>query len=251
MISELPLFVFTVFAGLSAGAYVASLFRGSNEEGKHPWRLQALCLVLLAVGGMGALLHLGRPALFFNALSNPFAGIAQEGYCTIAYGVLLIVDLVLVLRKGESPRPLSLATALIAFLLIVVTGCAYVGSLGVAAWATWSTIPFIAAGDLAMGFALLGLFDAKCYSNSVYFGAAIAVQIVFAVATIFEIVHFSALDLDTVLLIASVVVSPVIVIALTLVFRARMNASIAALLFACSFLGVCLARWAFYAAVPM
>ena len=78
MISEFPLFAFTTLAGLSGGAYVAAAVFGGADAGekKRAWLLPLVCLVLLGLGLLGCLGHLGRPLMFMNALANPTSMIA-------------------------------------------------------------------------------------------------------------------------------------------------------------------------------
>lgn len=84
MIAEFPLFVFTMFSGASAGAYLAAtLFRDSERLRKRPWALQLACLVLLGIGLLASLIHLGQPTRFLNALAHGSAPVALEAYCSI------------------------------------------------------------------------------------------------------------------------------------------------------------------------
>lgn len=207
MISEFPLFVFTTLAGLSAGAYVASAAFpvggrenagvalagkagglggpdgvgaagavGADARGARPWLFPLVCLALLGLGLVGCLGHLARPALFLNALVNPRAGIAQEAYLSIAYGVLLLlVECIVVLRGKKSSRILSLACAVAAVGLTVVMGMAYLANLGTPAWVSWATVPLFVLGDALMGFALYPLFSGWAYRKTAFFGIFMAI----------------------------------------------------------------------------
>lgn len=155
MISEFPLLVFTVFAGLAAGAYVAAaVFPPEGALKRRAWVLPVVCMVLLGIGLVGTLLHLQRPDRFLNAMANPLAPITQEAYWSIAFGVLLVVDVVVGAVRGRSPRALRVVGALAAVGLMAVTGLAYGSNYGVPAWCGWATFPLFFVGDVAMGFAL-------------------------------------------------------------------------------------------------
>lgn len=251
MISEFPLFVFTTFAGLSAGAYVAGALFPAKGEQARPWLFQLLCLVLLAIGALGVLFHLGRPTMFLNALSNPSAGIAQEAYLTIIYGILLVIDLIVVCVKKSSLRVLDIVTAIAGVILTVVMGLAYMGNLGVEAWVSWATVPLFVAGDLAMGFALYALIDAGAYKKPAFLGVAVVAEIVFAISLIGEILHFSGLGLDIAMFVIALVVAPVAASVLAIAGKNKDGVTMPAAAFVCALVGVCIARWAFYAAFVM
>ena len=60
-----------------------------------------------------------------NALWNPMAGISQEAYLSILFGIVLVVDVILCAVKGRCPRALRIVGAVFGFLLAcVVVGCA-------------------------------------------------------------------------------------------------------------------------------
>ncbi|MFR1638738.1 MAG: DmsC/YnfH family molybdoenzyme membrane anchor subunit [Eggerthellaceae bacterium] len=105
MISEFPLFLFTTLGGLAAGAYVAAaIFPDVDRKPKRPWLFPLVCLALLGVGLLGVLGHLGRPERFLLAMSNPSSMIAEEAYWSIAFGALMLVDFVLLLRRRQPAR---------------------------------------------------------------------------------------------------------------------------------------------------
>lgn len=270
MISEFPLFVFTTLSGLAAGAYaVSAVFpvqgsgtsgagfvdgegaAGATDEGarKRAWLFPLVCLVLLGLGLIGCLFHLARPMMFLNALANPAAGIAQEAYLSIIFGVLLLVDLIVAWRKGVVPRPLRIVGAVAAVALILVMGNAYLASTGVAAWATWQTVLLYLFGDLAMGAALLAVFDGALFGHGGYAVAAAALSVLAALSCALEAAHFAGVGADMVLLVTGAVI---VVVGAALQFAAKsgkMPAKTAAwAAFACVFIGVAIARYGFYAA---
>ena len=278
MISEFPLFVFTTLAGLSAGAYVASAAFpvggrenagvalagkagglggpdgvgaagavGADARGARPWLFPLVCLALLGLGLVGCLGHLARPALFLNALVNPRAGIAQEAYLSIAYGVLLLVECIVVLRGKKSSRILSLACAVAAVGLTVVMGMAYLANLGTPAWVSWATVPLFVLGDALMGFALYALFSGWAYRKTAFFGIFMAIAVLFAVSLAFEANHFFDTHHSAIPFLVAIAIVAVAAAA-ALATRRRGGKVMPVATFVCVFMGVCIARWAFYSA---
>ena len=113
MITEFALFIFTMIGGLACGLYIiAALF---PVEGKRNNLLVSIVpLVLLAIGGIALLMHLGHPERMFNAFANPEAGITQEGICTTLFGIVLVIDLALTWFKEGAPRALRIVGAIFA-----------------------------------------------------------------------------------------------------------------------------------------
>lgn len=84
MITEmLPLLVFTMLAGLAAGAYAVDALCGngrvacrtdavdiSHAAFARPWLFPLACLVLLGLGLCGTLAHLGQPLRFVNGMAD-------------------------------------------------------------------------------------------------------------------------------------------------------------------------------------
>mgnify|MGYP000083422274 CR=1 FL=1 len=194
MISEFPLFLFTTLGGLAAGAYVAAaIFPDVDRKPKRPWLFPLVCLALLGVGLLGVLGHLGRPERFLLAMSNPSSMIAEEAYWSIAFGALMLVDFVLLLRRGASPRAVRVVAAVAAGALMCIMGWVYFTSYGNPAWAAWQTLPLFVLGDLAMGSALWALMREGAYRSDA-FAAAFAVLGALAVASIALIAaHFAGL----------------------------------------------------------
>ena len=78
MISEFSLLVFTTFAGLAAGAYAVNVFFVKQEENKKAYLFPLVCIVLLAIGMFGSMMHIGRLDRILFAFSNPTSMICQE-----------------------------------------------------------------------------------------------------------------------------------------------------------------------------
>lgn len=250
LITEFPLFAFTTLGGMAAGAYaVAACFADDGREAKRPWLFPLACLALLGVGLLGVLGHLGRPERFLLAMSNPASMIAEEAYWSIAFGVLVLVDFVLLLRRGASPRVVRVAAAAAALGLMGVMGWAYFTSYGNPAWATWQTLPLFVAGDLAMGAALWALLRGGTYRNDL-FAAAFTVLGALAIASIaLAAAHFASLGYDALPFAAAVVLAAAGVAFGLLAWKGKLPAAVGpATAFALVLVGVATARYAFYAA---
>lgn len=247
MISEFPLFVFTTFAGLSIGMYVAyavSLFAGSVEV-KRTALVPVLCLVLLGIGLVGCLGHLAHPERFLNALANPRAGIAQEAYCSMAFGLLLAVDAVLALMKKDRPKTLAAVGAVLGLVLAFIMGFAYMANIGTPAWSYWAAVPLYLLGDVAMGAALYALFDGGFVKTRALIAGTLVVCVLFAATLVVEGVHFAAVGYSAVAFYVAAVLS--LAVCATL-WASQRNKSLAYATFALLLVAVCVARWTFYAA---
>lgn len=249
MISEFPLFLFTTLAGASAGTCAIRAAFPLAKDRKRPWLFSLVCIVLLGFGLLGVLFHLAQPAMFLNALANPTAGIAQEAYCSILFGLLLLADIICDLkRKGGSPRALQVACGIVGLVLTFIMGMSYVGNFGVPAWATWSTVAQFVVGDLAFGAALYLAFEKNALSNVPFRITFIAVAAVFAVVLVFEGMHFNSLGLDSILFWVSEVFVLAAIICAAITHRKDAPVTLYAVALACALIGVCVARWGFYLA---
>jgi DMSO reductase anchor subunit len=163
IVQLLPLILFTTLSGAAAGLYAVYAIGPAGiakeePQGKSVWLLPVICFVLLCVGLLFTLLHLGQPMRFLNGLHNPGSMISQESYWAISLAVILFVDCLVAFIKKTEVRPLRWIGAIAAIGLMVVTSLAYYKSLGIAAWNTEATIPFFVIGDLALGCSLCLLF---------------------------------------------------------------------------------------------
>lgn len=164
MTEMIPLIVFTVFGGIAAGAVLCSAFvdlrqpEGAQEVPfvKKPVFFIVVCLAALAVGLLGTLLHLGQPLRFLNGLSNPASMISQEGYWSIALGLVLVVAVAMGVKKGV-PRFLTVLGGIVALGMMIVTSFAYYFAAGIPVWNGGATLPLFIVGDIAMGAALCAL----------------------------------------------------------------------------------------------
>ena len=174
--------------------------------------------------------------------------IAEEAYWSIAFGVLMLVDFVLLLRRGTSPGAVRVVAAVAAVGLMCIMGWAYFTSYGNPAWATWQTLPLFVLGDLAMGAALWGLMREGSYRSGA-FAAAFAMLGALAVASIaLAAAHFAGLGHNALPFAAAVVLAVAGVAFGLLAWKGKLSGAAPALAFACLFAGVAAARYAFYAA---
>lgn len=250
MISEFPLFLFTTLGGLAAGAYVAAaIFPDVDRKPKRPWLFPLVCLALLGVGLLGVLGHLGHPERFLLAMSNPSSMIAEEAYWSIAFGALMLVDFVLLLRRGASPRAVRVVAAVAAGALMCIMGWAYFTSYGNPAWAAWQTLPLFVLGDLAMGSALWALMREGAYRSDAFAAAFAALGALVVASIALTAAHFAGLGHDALPFAAAVVLVVAGVAFGWLAWKDRLSGAVAPVLaFVCAFAGVAVARYAFYAA---
>lgn len=175
MISELPLWAFTILTGIACGAYIAAaLFPTTAKQavgvpgkgavptgaGRNQWVFPLVALVLIAIGGLCAVAHLGRPQLMLNVLNNPTASITMEGICAGMLGVVALVDIILSRKNGTSPRWIRVVGAIVGIVFMAVVTSAYVTSYGNPLWIATPTFPLFILGDVSVGCALwLAFFD--------------------------------------------------------------------------------------------
>lgn len=256
MIAEFPLFLFTTLGGLAAGAYAVAACLPSDGgaetrsgETGRAWIFPIACIALLGVGLLGVLGHLGRPERFLLALSNPSSMIAEEAYWSIAFGLLMLVDLVLLACKGASSRAVRALAGACGIVLMCIMGWAYFTSYGNPAWAVWPTLPLFVLGDLAMGAALVGALDGGWYHVRAFVGAAVAFALAAAASMGAACAQFAAVGRGIAPFVVGAVLA-VVAAAFALAAHAGKLAPRAAswIAFACVLVGVVVARYAFYAA---
>lgn len=263
MMEILPLLVFTTFGGIAAGAYVMAVFgslmaggagagsdaKGAASDGKA-WLFPLVCIVLLGVGLLGTLMHLGQPLRFMNGMANPGSMISQESYWAIAFGVLMVVDLVLAKMKGASNAVVRALAAVAACGLMVVTGLAYHACLFLPAWSGAVTLPVFIVGDLAMGAGLCLAFAKSAeVVRALHVGNAATSLAWLAVAVAYG-VHLAGMGEGVGLVVAGAVVGPVAACAASvLAVRGKLDGKVAGyVVLACAVVGTVLVRAAFFAA---
>lgn len=158
--AELPLLVFTILTGLSAGGYVmATIFGLLKRRRAQTFSFDVLCLILLGLGLLGVLFHLGHPERFLNALANPSAMITQEAYWSIPFGLLVLVDAVLIKTRDDQGKAIPIIASVLGCGLMTVTAIAYFTSYGVPGWPELPTPFQFIIGDLSLGAAFASAFS--------------------------------------------------------------------------------------------
>ena len=243
MISEFPLFLFTLLGGAAAGAYaIAGVFPDYRRERR--WVLPLIALVALAIGGIALLLHVGHPERMLNAFANPQAGITLEGFATIAFGVFVLVDLAFSM-KGKTVKAISVFAGISGVLLLCAFGYAYAEYLAVAQWGSWQSYPLFILEGLAVGVSLIGVCAPQSYGNARLAVCAVVLLALSAVATVAEGAHFAACGA----LSAPFFVGAVLQVAagaIVVAKRSQPATWVAPCVFALAFAGVAVARYAFY-----
>ncbi len=249
MIEEFPLFIFTLFAGLAAGAYIfRAIFSGKAVDDKRPWLFPLITIILLGIGLIGVMMHLAHPERFLNALMNPTAGISLEGWFSIGFGVFLLIDLILCFARKSCPKVIVFIGAILALILTCVMGYSYFEVSGISEWASPVTFLLFICDDLLMGAALYAVFNPTIVKNR---GFTITSAIVGAVAVVDFIIEAVMFTGDGAGFVAAYIVAAVlalagIVVLLVLAARER-NSAAAWSFFILCFIGVLVARYAFYA----
>lgn len=246
MIAEFPLFIFTLFAGVSAGTYTMYALFPAQKNGKA-WTFPLIMLVLLGIGLLGCLGHLHHPERFLNALWNPLAGITQEAYLSMLFGIMLLIDLIFSFTKGKSPRVVCILGAVFSVILTCVMGFAYFNTLGVEPWGGFATIPLFVVGDLAMGCAVWPLFNRGVYESKAYWCVTVVIEAVLICTFVDLAVTFSEFGFSILPFIIALIIAPVAHLVLTCVKQVRAASWMPILACVCVIVGVAIGRYAFYA----
>lgn len=115
----------------------------------------------------GLLSVLGRSERSLLAMDNPPPMIAEGAYQSIAFGILLLVDLMMCARTGKIPVSVRVLGAVAALGLMCIMANAYFTNYGNPACVTWQTLLLI-VGNLAIGAALVAVFDNALYRKSTF-----------------------------------------------------------------------------------
>ena len=246
MITEFALFIFTTLGGLAAGLYlVAALF---PVQGKRNNLLVTIVpLVLLAIGGVALLMHLGHPERMFNAFANPEAGITQEAIASMLFGAVLVVDFILVWTKDSCPRALRIVGAVFAALLMLAMGFLYYNYLSMPMWHALPTVPLFVVGDLAMGALFIAALDENAARNRTLVTAGAVLAALLAVTLVGNAVVFQGCGLSPIPFAVAAVVAAAIA-AYLFTNWGKAGSSMRWGLFAALFVAIVIARYAFYAA---
>ncbi len=248
MITEFPLLVFTVLTGIAAGAYVGAALFPKKGEDARAWVFPLVALILVAVGGLSAMAHLGRPAMVLNVLNNPSASLTMEGMSAGVLAIVAIIDLVLAKRAGSANRGVRIAGAIVGIVCMCIVTSAYLTSYGNAAWVAAPTWPLFVLGDLAAGLGLWMVFRGEP-DNSLAAVTA-AVNVLFAVVLAWQAITFSGLGAAGVACIAAgAVIAVIAAIAAFMARSGKMAPRTAALLVAViAIVALIVSRYGFYMA---
>ncbi|RDB55016.1 DmsC/YnfH family molybdoenzyme membrane anchor subunit [Senegalimassilia anaerobia] len=250
MISEFSLFIFTLLGGMAAGTYMATpFFAERNWTNRRALALPLTCLFLIAVGGVALLVHLGHPERMLNAFSNPTAGIAIEGYATMFFGLMVVIDAGFILKKGSS-TPLVRALCAIGGLAVsCAMAYAYYSYTSVAAWHSLATLPLFIIGNLACGLALYNFFSKDGLRNMTFRWAMAATSLLLAGSLFALAVLFGVLNNDCDLIAIGILLVLAGAVIAMLADRLPQERTAAFSVAICIIVGLALARYAFYAVI--
>lgn len=244
MISEFPLFVFTLLGGMGAGAYLFTAFLPRRESDK-PWLFPAVVLVLLAISGVALMGHLGRPERMFNAFTNPSSGITLEGAASMLFGLLVLIDGILAWQKKDV-KVVPMLAAIAGLLLLCAMGYTYYTFLGMPQWGTVECFPFFILGGISTGAALAAFFVQDGYKNGALAICAAVALAAGAVAILAEGAHFAAVGIDVMPFVCGAVL--VLAAAGVALYARKAEASwVLPCIIVLALVGTAVARYAFYA----
>lgn len=246
MITEFALFIFTTIGGLACGLYIiAALF---PVEGKRNNLLVSIVpLVLLAIGGIALLGHLGHPERMFNAFANPEAGITQEAICTTLFGIVLAVDLALTWFKDGAPRALRIVGAVFAALLMLAMGFLYYNYQSMPMWHALPTVPLFVVGDLAMGALFIAALDEAAAGKKALVTTAAVLGVLLVLTLVGNAVVFQGCGISPIPFAIAAIAAAVVAVYLFTSWE-KAGSGMRWGLFALMLVAVVIARYAFYAA---
>lgn len=155
--SELPLALFTTFASIGAGAFIALAIafftvNFSDEQLKKIDKMTIVPAILVVLGFIAAFFHLANPAGAFGV----FAGIGRsplsnELCVAVIFAIVMIVYVIMAMtgKLGGARKGLAAVVAVLAVVFAIFMGLAY-SIATVPTWASpWPVIQML-------GYALLG-----------------------------------------------------------------------------------------------
>lgn len=245
MISEFPLFVFTLLGGMAAGSYAFTAIFPARELYK-PWVRPLIVLALLAVSGLFLLTHLGRPSNVLFAFSNVTSGITVEGITMVLFGITVLVDFALSFRKGESIRPVVIVGAVLGIALLCAMGYAYASLVGVPLWGSWRSCPLFVLGGLALGSSFAALFAEGGFASKRVTACVVAALVAGVAAVALTAVSFFSAGEGSALF-AIAVIALVLAVGAAVAGKQSRSYRLAPLVCLLCVVGMAAARYAFYA----
>ena len=240
--------MFTTLGGLSAGAYVLSVFFPVKDESKN-WKFLLTIGILLAIGLICLPFHLTRPQIAFIALMNPSSMMAQEAYWSAGFGIVLLIDFILTKFKNGSPRGLRIFGAVLATGLMIVMPTAYFAVFTLEAWHSVTTYLLFFLGDIAMGALFLALFQTELMKDAKYLKIALILAALGTISFAIEGIYLMTAGESIVPFIIATVLGAASIAAI-LAFKkeklTQQNTIYA--MFICMFIAVAIARYFFYVA---
>lgn len=178
---QAPLVFSTMCQRVSMGTFIMALACIYLFDMALPINVVALVtIVILGVGMLGTMSHLGKPGRFLNSFNNPRSHLTQEGILTIVVGLCYVAiggdGLVYSLPEGVLPV-LEVIGAVSSVLYIYVTAMAY-RMKARPAWDTFATpmnfiLTFLSAG--AMG----------AYAFATVLGVSVPLSFLVVIAVLF------------------------------------------------------------------
>jgi len=192
--NELALVFFTSLVDLGTGLFIALCINewfNVNENIKT--RGAIATLIILALGGISSVMHLGHPERIFGALGHPTSGIFMESSMLGLTGICVAAYLYALSRNAtkQSLKTITLIGAIPAFILAFAVGDSYVMESR-PAWDTL-TIPFVylasagLMGSLAYGALLVNPSEAMVQKMKHIVQAFILIQAVSIIAYLLAI----------------------------------------------------------------
>ncbi len=243
MISEFPLFLFTLLGGMSAGTYALLAVLKRREDGDAVI-LPVVALILLVISGFALFGHLGRPAGALQVMGHPTTGIGFEGYGSLLFGLFVLIDLIICAAKKKPNHVVTVLAGIFGLILLVAMGYAYYEVMGIEQWGNAASFAMFIFGGLALGVPLAAFFVEEGYGNSRFrLVAALAIALG-VIALLIENGVFGGLGLSTN---AFMIGAVLLAIAFVLVLVNRKNAVwITWLIFVLVVVGMAIARYSFY-----
>ncbi|MDR0500233.1 MAG: dimethyl sulfoxide reductase anchor subunit [Coriobacteriales bacterium] len=156
-----PLIIFTLCICLSSGTFSClGLLNMLNKGQKLQVSATIVTMVGLVVGGAASFLHLQHAERLFNGFGHITSGITQELIGIAILFVLAIVYLVLA-RKGNVPKWLSVVTLVFGLAMVLVMANSYAMPAR-PVWGTPLLLLFYLAQAVAAGGATIWLLAAFC-----------------------------------------------------------------------------------------
>jgi anaerobic dimethyl sulfoxide reductase subunit C (anchor subunit) len=191
-----PLVIFSLLAGGGAGALAFAGLGGLFKAGrKSRFITGIIAIILLVIGGVASIFHLGNPANVMSAITNifSFSGISVE---LLLLGISVVVALVFVIVVNrEGLETVTMVVGIIGVIIGVVFAYALGSSYLIEAQVAWNSITlalsYMTSGLALGGFIFLAVAASQKEEQSLMKGIGITVVIV-AVAQVIAFIAYGA-----------------------------------------------------------